>query len=240
MLWLIVAISSFAAGLAQTVVGFGAGMILMMVLPYFMSIIVAPTVTSSVCLCLSATLAWKGRKEINFKILFVPAIIYLVVNVAVINYLDNFNTGKLAILFGVFLTLLGLYLLLFSEKIHLEPSPILGAVFGFISGLCSGLFGLSGPLMTVYFLPASKTHSEYIATTQFLFAIVNFVNLVSRLYVGLSVPHLFPLVFLGLIGIMSGMHRGKIIEKRLCPQHLKLIIYYSIILSGIVQVLQHL
>jgi len=50
MLWLAVAIAAFGGGVVHTITGFGAGIVMMAIMPYFLGMIEAPAISSIMAL----------------------------------------------------------------------------------------------------------------------------------------------------------------------------------------------
>ena len=65
MVYLAVALSAALGGFVQSITGFGAAVVMMTILPYFFTMAVAPSVSTSICLGLTVTLAWKLRNHNN-------------------------------------------------------------------------------------------------------------------------------------------------------------------------------
>ena len=63
MVYLAVALSAALGGFVQSITGFGAAVVMMTILPYFFTMVVAPSVSTSICLGLTVTLAWKLRND---------------------------------------------------------------------------------------------------------------------------------------------------------------------------------
>ena len=59
----VVAAAAVGAGIIQSVTGFGAGIFLMLFIPYFFDMIAAPALSSAICLGLSVSLSWKFRRQ---------------------------------------------------------------------------------------------------------------------------------------------------------------------------------
>ena len=66
MTWLIVALTAAAAGTVQTVTGFGAAVVLMLVLPHLFGVVTASALSMSICIALTASLAWNSAAKRTF------------------------------------------------------------------------------------------------------------------------------------------------------------------------------
>ena len=122
MSYLVVTAAAVGAGIIQTVTGFGAGIFTMLVIPYFFDMIAAPALSSAICLGLSVSLAWKFRKQINWKTCIPPTLLYTVFSVASIRMVKNIDLDLLTLVFGVFLVVLSVWFLAFSTRVSFQAN----------------------------------------------------------------------------------------------------------------------
>lgn len=240
MSYLVVTAAAVGAGIIQTVTGFGAGIFTMLVIPYFFDMIAAPALSSAICLGLSVSLAWKFRKQINWKTCIPPTLLYTVFSVASIRMVKNIDLDLLTLVFGVFLVVLSVWFLAFSTRVSFQANWKTSLVCSPISGVCSGLFGIGGPLMAIYFVSASRDKEEYIATSQLLFAVTGAVNLGTRVLNGIYTLDLLPITVLGFVGITVGKKIGLKILHLLDGEKMKKLVYAYVGISGILTVVQQL
>ena len=158
MIWIVVAAISTVAGFIQTVTGFGAVVLMMLVLPYFFPIVDASTLALTISLVLCIVLCWQYRSHIPFRTVLPPTVVYTIVNYLVLQVVDRINTGYLELVFAIFLIVLSLYYLLAAKKVRVAPKPMVGVGCGAFSGTTAAFFAIGGPPMAIYFLAATKTH----------------------------------------------------------------------------------
>ena len=235
-----IAAASVMAGVIQSVTGFGSAVFLMLVVPYFYDMVAASAISSSIAMGLGITLAWKFRAHLQWKKVILPAVVYLAGSVGAIQVLGGIDLDALALAFGIFLILLAAWFLVFSRKIRFTATPASAVVCSAISGVTSGLFGIGGPLMAVYFVSASDGKESYIANLQFLFAVTNVVNFFTRISKGFYTFDLVPVTLLGFAGITLGKKFGLKILDRLDLESMKKGVYLFVGLSGILNVIQQL
>ena len=108
----------------------------MMVFPYLMPMVQAAAMNSLIGGCLSASLIWKYRQHLKPDLLLKTAPIYLVVSVLTLQFVQKIDTRVMGLIFGIFLTALGLYYLLLSAKARLHENPV--TLIG-----CSGFSGMT-------------------------------------------------------------------------------------------------
>ena len=236
-MYLAIVAAALAAGVVQTVTGFGAAIFMMLIMPHFFDMFAAPAVTSAITVGLSLTLAWKFRAHIRWKTCLFPALVYLLFSTASISLAKKLNLEHLSFAFGIFLIVLSVYFFVFSERITMRANRGTAAVCAMVSGITSGFFGIGGPLMAVYFISAIKEKESYIGTIQFLFAATNIVNLFVRIANGIYTMDLLPATVLGFAGITIGKLVGLRILDRIDPARIKKLVYAFVGISGILSLL---
>ena len=87
--------------------------------------------------------------------------------------------------------LLGILLLVLSagtwflqkRDIRIHPNALSGLVFGAVAGFASGLFGILGPILAIYYVSATEQTEEYKGTLNMHFVILSLWN---NLFYGLQ------------------------------------------------------
>jgi len=239
MIYAVVACMALLGGTVQTVTGFGGGVVMMLALPYFFGMVQAPALSSIICMGLTYALAWKFRKYVDFKSVLVPAVAYVICSVVTISVVHKLDMEIMSLAFGVFLILLSIYSLAFSNRIHLEANWRTGLVCGGVSGVLSGLFGIGGPLMAVYFVSATKSKETYIGSTQFLFSLGGTVNFLMRVFRGIYTVDMIPLTLVGVLAISLGKLLGLRIVEKLNPETIRKLVYLFVGISGVITVCKY-
>lgn len=240
MMWLSILSGSVAAGIIQTLTGFGSGIIQITILSQYFNMVAAPAINSAICLVLTSILTWKYRHFLNWKIVLPPSIPYVIASVSLISVVEKINLTLLSLCFGVFLLFISAYFLFFEKKINVKPSLSSALLCGAISGACSGLFGIGGPVIALYFLIIADNHNSYTANIQFLFTATNICNMSARVLRGIYTLELFPATLVGIIGIIAGENIGLKISGRLNQMVMKRVVYIYVGISGIVTIWQNL
>ena len=240
MSYIIIAAAAVGAGIVQTVTGFGSSIFLMLFLPFFFDMLAAPAVASAITLTLSASLTWQFRKKIQWRLCILPTLVYLSGSMWAIGMVKSMDMEFLTLAFGLFLIVLSVYFLLFSSRLTLQANWPTATVCAAISGVTSGLFGIGGPLMAIYFVTATKGKEAYIGSIQFLFAATSVLNLFARVVNGIYTLDLLPITALGFAGIMAGKKIGLSILNLLNPDLMKKLVYVYVGISGVLTLLQQL
>lgn len=236
----VMTLSAVAAGVIQSVTGFGSAILLMLAAPFFFDMVSAAAVSSSISMGLGISLALRFRRHIQWELCALPALVYALCSVTAIRMVRGIDLDALTLAFGGFLMALSVYFFLFAPHISFPPNRKSGCLCAAVSGLTSGLFGIGGPLMAVYFVSASRDKESYIANIQCLFALTNIVSFVTRVTSGIYTPRLIPVTLLGLAGILLGQRLGLRILARMELKGMKQVVYAFVGLSGLLTILQQI
>lgn len=240
MIWLVVGLISALGGFIQTVTGFGAVVTMMLVLPYFFSIVDASTLALTISMALSVILCWQYREHIRMRTVLPPTIVFSLVHLLVLQVVDRVDTERLELVFAIFLIVLSLYYLLAAKKVRVAPKPAVGLACGAFSGTTSAFFAIGGPPMAIYFLAATETYFSYVACMQFMFVITTGISLLGRAAGGFYQVSFLPYAVLGTAGMLAGMKFGKKVIDRLDADRMRLIAYLFVGISGVIFLLQSL
>lgn len=240
MLYLAVLSGAALGGFVQSITGFGAAVVMMTILPHFFNMAVAPSISTSICLGLSITLAWRLRKKINLRLTLPPTLLYAVASVSAIHFIGAIDLRLLTVLFGVFLMLLGGALLLTGNRGPLRVTPLVTVVCGLLAGACGGLFSIGGPIMALYYLAVTDDHESYLANAQANFAFNNITSISARIAGGYYTLDFLPLTLLGVVGVVCGQRFGLKLGSRLNAEQLRRLVYAYVVFSGALTVAQQL
>lgn len=238
MMYLIIIIMTFLAGIVQGVTGFGASIVMMMAFPSIFLLTQAAGINTAICLFLNITNVYLYRKYVKFQTIIPPAILYIITCSFVISMSTKLDATMMKKVFGGFLILLGIYYLFLNKKTPSKLSLPVSIFCIVISACCDGLFGIGGPLMVLYYMSKTKGTHEYIGTISTFFLVNCFYNTIFRLYKGIIVAADLQYIALGVVFIvLGGIIAHKIVD-RLNPELLKKLTYIMIIAAGIANVLK--
>lgn len=228
-----VAIASFIAGFLQGCTGFGAVMIMMMILPFFFPISDSIGIANSSTLAGNIAVAYQYRKHFKIKNILIPSLINMIVNGIAI--LVSINADKVIIkkAFGVFLVLLSAYYLIFSKgKTWKLSAPLrIAMIIGF--AVTSAFFGVGGPLIAIYFMNTTQSREEYLGSIQFFFMSASVFNIIFRIATGLlNKEHLLPII-VGMICVMLSGFLSRPFVKRMNVKHAEILTYIFVGLTGL-------
>lgn len=211
-----IGIAAVFAGIVQGITGFGAGIVMMMILPMVLrSIPQSAGVSSAICIILSLQMFLLYRKHVDMKKVAAPAVLYIAMCTLAMYFSTLIDQTAMKRVFGVFLIMLSIYYLFINKnndrkKLNLPVSVLCIMV----SAVCDGLFGVGGPLMVVYFLSTTHNTHQYLGTIQAFFCLNGIYNTCFRIYRGILLPEhmLYIAVGMGCI-LIGGMLANKMISK---------------------------
>lgn len=237
---LIVAGASLLGGFVQSVTGFGAAVIIMIFLPMMLSMTAAPAASDVITMTLSFSMFWRYHKYVKMKNIVPPALVYMVFSTLAINQSAYLDGDKLKLIFGIFLIALAGYFLLFSNKVKIRASVGMCMVCGAVSGICGGLFGISGPPASLYYLAATESKEEYLGSLNGMFSIVVIYNIISRIMNGFITVSLIPYMLAGALTIQIGCVIGSRVIGRISMDMLKRCVYALMLFAGTVSIVNGL
>lgn len=233
MQMLLLGLASMSSSLLQAVTGFGFGIVMMAIMPLFLPYEAALNISTILSLSLNLTILARCWKHINWKLLAFPALFCIMGSSAGMWLMHESPSPIYKRLLGVFLVCLAIWFYFFSDKVHIRPLLRNAAIVGVISGLCGGLFSVSGPPMILYFVSVIPDKEEYMGTTQCYFLLNNIYLLLMR-----SILHLIPGGILvptlwGAGGLLIGSFLGGKIFRSINAKKLKSAVYVVMAASGL-------
>lgn len=229
----LVALAAFVGGFIQGLTGFGAGIVLMLVLPMLFDVISASSISQAVCLTLTFSTALLYRAHIRRDLLFAPVALFVATSCTTLLFAKGADQAVMKFALGVFLTLLALYFLALNKggRVELSRGAELACIV--VSGVCDGMFGIGGPLMVVYYLAKIEDTHEYLGTIQAFFACCSSFTLAFRIIQGTIAISSVPLIAFGAAAIVSGALLASRLLLRLDADSVRKLTYIVIGLAGV-------
>ncbi|MDQ0222600.1 sulfite exporter TauE/SafE family protein [Streptococcus moroccensis] len=236
--YILICISTIIAGFTQASLGFGSGIVIMIFLPTLFPIAESAAISSSITMVLSALMVRRYSRFINLKKVVFPAIIYSIASVLSIYYSGYIHATYAKIGFGIFLLSLSVYQFIFANKNNKDLGYFKSLIFIILSGIFSGLFGIGGPLMAIYFLKVCQSKEEYLGITQLFFISNSIFSLLTRISTGiLEVGHM-PIILIGIVGILCGFWLSNRFIRIKEITRFKIYIYQAVGIVGIFYIMQ--
>lgn len=231
-------VTALLGGLVQGVTGFGSGIVMMLVLPFLLSIPQSAAVSSLSAIPLAGSMVWRYRKSVSPRKVLLPAIPYLICSGSAIFLSTLVDQDLLKRVFGGFLVALAVYNFATMGRTGTGRLSLpVKVVCVVVSGLCDGLFGIGGPLMVMYFLSETDSHAEYLGSTQLFFFCNLVANSVLRAARGILTVDLLPMAALGVACLLVGLAVANRVLLRLNRAFVLRLTYAVIALCGVTNLL---
>ena len=195
---------SIGASFVQRTTGFGFGIFIMTMLPFFLPTYgEATTLSGLLAITTSAVIVWRMRGYVTWKWLWPILMTFIVVSTVAIFALTRIEDHILKRILGVALIVISIYFALFSQKIKLPTTKKVQVGAGALSGLMGGFFGI---------------------------VMMTFV----RAYNGFFTTTVLTDYCFGLGGVIIGTALGAYVFKRIPNRIFRYIVYAYIAVSGVV------
>ena len=238
---LLFVMSVIAAGsCVQSALGFGTTMITMGFLPLIMEYSKAMGLSIVMVTISTLYISFKYRDSIQWAVML-PFLIPTAVICGIVNLLSaKVSSDIMYLLLGIMFVAVSIFFFVFSDRIHITPSPVSGTVLGVICGICYGLFASGGPTAALYLLPSTKNKKEYLATIQAFLCVNNIVVLLISLFLGRLDMADLPMVGAGIVAMLAGTLLGLVIHDRIPSSVFGKVIYAFVGIGGIWIIVSHL
>ena len=226
---------SIGASFVQRTTGFGFGIFIMTMLPFFLPTYgEATTLSGLLAITTSAVIVWRLREHVIWKRLWTILLTFIIVSTIAIFALKRIEDHILRQILGVALIVISIYFALFSQKIKLPTTKKVQVGAGTLSGLMGGFFGMQGPPAVLYFIQSVPSKEHYMAMTQTYFVIGNVMMTFVRAYNGFFTTTVLTDYCFGLGGVIIGTTLGAYVFKHIPNRFFRYIVYAYIAVSGVV------
>lgn len=226
---------SIGASFVQRTTGFGFGIFIMTMLPFFLpSYGEATALSGLLAMTTSLPIVWRLRRFICWQRLWVILLTFVVVSAVAIFWLTSIEDQLLHIILGCVLVLTSIYFAVFSQRIKLPATKSVQLAAGSMSGLMGGFFGMQGPPAVLYFISSEPSKEHYMAMAQTYFLIGNAMMTIVRLYNGFVTPAVLDGYLYGIGGVAIGTMLGAYVFSRIPTRLFRYIVYAYIGISGLI------
>lgn len=235
---LMILLGSFLGGLTQGVSGFGAVVVMMVIFPYFETLKDSMAISSMCAMPMNLFTVFLYRQKISFKKVLGPVMAYYVATLLFTRIAAAMNLEAFKPVFGAFLVFLSLYFMYFSKKIHVKESKWTAILCMFTAGLTMTFFGISGPVIVLYYVAVLTDKEEYVGTLGFIFLITNIFTAFVRGANGFYRWELVAPIAFGFVGVLSGFYLGSRLIRIIDGVTVKKLVYIILAVSGSITALK--
>jgi hypothetical protein len=168
----------------QGISGIGFSMFFMAFCPLLVSYTIAANSNRLIGLALAVCGLLQWREGVRWKLLLPPLTASLACSALGVETFVRADEEILKRLLGILLLVLSAGTWFLQKRdIRIHPNALSGLVFGAVAGFASGLFGILGPILAIYYVSATEQTEEYKGTLNMHFVILSLWN---NLFYGLQ------------------------------------------------------
>ena len=224
---------AFISSLIQSSCGFGYGIVAVAMLPLVLPYPQAVALSTMCAGTMSAIVAFRNRSKLRFDVMWPCALTSCIIVMAAVIFSVGKSNVVLTRALGTLLILLSLYFFFFSGKVRVKPTMLNALIFGVLSGIGSGFFGIGGPPSVVFFLSALDNKDEYRSTISFQFTCNSIIGTTTRIINGIITPQLLQITAFSLIPLVLGIWAGGHFFRLMSEKTLRRVVYVFMAVSGV-------
>ncbi|TYB31078.1 MAG: sulfite exporter TauE/SafE family protein [Candidatus Mcinerneyibacterium aminivorans] len=232
----------FLSQIIYSTIGFGSGMfaISMLAMLYGKIDFFVPFFIL-VCLPTELVISFKDREYINFKKTW-----YFIISIFPLLFLGSYLLSNaenilLLIALGAVIILLSIYHLFFEDILKPDLThPIWIPIFGSLSGLLGGLFGMAGPPLIFYFKTNNFQKRAFRVALMSIFLAMTFMRI--TMYTGFGLFN-FQLILSSLMVLpfaLAGLYVGSLFHSIIPEKTFRNITSVVLLFSGILIILKNI
>lgn len=226
---------SIGASFVQRTTGFGFGIFIMTMLPFFVpSYGEATALSGLLAMTTSLPIVWRLRRFVCWQRLWLIQLTFVFVSAIAIFWLTSIEDRLLHLILGCVLVAVSIYFAVFSQRIKLPATKPVQISAGTLSGLMGGFFGMQGPPAVLYFISSEPSKEHYMAMAQTYFLIGNAMMTVVRMYNGFVTQAVLTDYLYGIGGVAIGTMLGAYVFSRIPTRLFRYIVYAYIGISGLI------
>lgn len=232
---LILASIFFLAGFIQGITGFGAGLLAMPLLAFYLDLQVAAPLCTLNGLIITAYLSLSLHHHMDRKKILPLTVGCLPGVIVGVGMLKSANEDLLTILLGLLVSSYAAYRLTFkisSRNLHHRW----GYLAGFLTGVISGAFSAGGPPTIIYTTLTGWSKNDIKATLSGFFLITGLVTAAGHALSGLTTPTVLRFFLITALAVLTGVFSGSYISRRFTTEGYLKIILVCLLLLGLLMI----
>lgn len=180
----------------------------------------------------NAYIAWKNRHSFSMK-KTLPITLAVMAGIVPGTYLLSFSVPwVLKALLGVLVIAIGVEMLTRNPNKKFRQNTVLMVAISFVSGICSGLFGIN-MLFLAYLERTAADRSEFRGNVCFVFLVDNVFRVINYFFLGMFTKESILLFLISIPAIFLGLFIGSKVDKRLDEAKVKKVIILMFLLGGV-------
>ncbi len=229
----VLALSLCVTHLVQGITGFGAIVLALPVLTFFFPLKVMIPALIFINLLQATWFAVTQREYINWphaKKLVIYSGIGLPIGYAVYEYLPS---EQLKIALGVFVVMVAVWNLSGVAEKQNIPAPLYSLLI-FLGGIVQSALASGGPFMVIYAAKMLPDKSEFRATLNVLWIVLNIVLCIIYTVTGAWNADMLPIIAVGLPCVVFGTIVGIMAHEKIPQRPFSLMVFIILLISGLI------
>ena len=237
ILWLLAA---FCAFLVKGLCGFANTLVFTSLLSFGAANIEITPVELLLAYPSNLIMAWRGRKELQARVILPLAALILSGDLAGALLLKNVNVTAVRIFFGAAVIAVALEMLVRTLRpSRKKGSPVALALIGLLSGVMSGMFGVTA-LMVAYVSRRTENSAAMKANISAVFVADNTFRLILYLFMGIVTFSSLKTALMLLPAALLGLFTGVKFSGKLKESTVRLLVIALLLLSGALLIAKNL
>ena len=232
LMLIILTITAFISAVIQSTSGFGFGIIFMAIMTLFLPYKHVTVLSITTSFFMQTYTIIKLHKHIKWHLILYPAIASVIMSSIGIHIMIAIPQHLTSLILGIFLWILGIYLIVIAPRIKLHGTRIMGIIMGAIGGLMDGVFAMGGPPMVAYYDSNIDQPLDYEATIQTYFWIIGLNVLINNIICHNLTFSLVPLISISVVGCLLGTIISIHLLKKISMQLVRRIAYLVMLGAG--------
>lgn len=239
-LYLIISLISFSAGLIQGLSGFGAALLAMPFLVLVLDVREAVTLSLLNGLIINLFLSLQLKNHLDWRRIF-PLVVGCVPGIyAGVVILEKWNPAIIKCTLGVLIVAYALYCQVGGVRPTRRIKRGWAYVAGFATGTIGSAFSAGGPPTIIYTTLTGWNKDEIKATLSAFFFFITTMAITAHYLSGLVTSHVLGLYGVTAFPVLAGVFLGSQFYKKLETKTYLAIIYYLLIVLGIMMIVSGL
>ena len=220
--------------IVHAISGFGFGVFVMSVFPYFMPNYTMGLVLSGLIgITITAYLSIRQFRAVRARYVVVPFVASVVAGFLATRWLKGISDIIMGRALGIFLILLSIYFLAFEKRIKIRTNVRNGIIAGTAAGIIDTMFGMGGTPLALYLSSIAESKEQYVANLSCVILLLSAGTAVNRIIAGMITLEILKYYALGLVFVVLGMMIGGKIFSKFSPGTLRKVVYIFIMVSGL-------
>ena len=227
---------SFLSSLLQGTMGIGFAIIYVTLSSFLFPYLEVLVSERLLALLFMVPVLFRFRDKIRWRYVWIPLVSSILGTRFALLLMRVLEERILIIILGVVLALSGIANMVLKKEWHFGGNWISGVIVGVIIGTISGICGMAGPVLAIYYLGIEELSEDkdcYFATTVTLFELMGILQTVDFLFNGYFPERGWTLFFIGIIPTFAGMFLGLKLFNRINVEQVKKLLNWFMVVMGL-------